>query len=239
MKHLLIDNKGNIYNRYGDIISISSVSYSMIDKYGFELDEIVDKNILIGKKIITYSKKKIKLAIKPKKIIPTVVILNKNLSMYDNIYMNYSMKTFSSYDGKLWTSYNNEHILYREEYNINLKSLNENYISDKERRQLKKFLNDLNCKVKNSKKIVNNKITYLAILIDTDRYFKNIYTFRTIYNYCKSINDNEICVDKTTNKITVKPSSNIKKLKIQKSVSDDIYDSITEVKDNDESRNIN
>ena len=233
MKHLLIDNKGNIYNRYGDIISISSVSYSMIDKYGFELDEIVDKNILIGKKIITYSKKKIKLAIKPKKIIPTVVILNKNLSMYDNIYMNYSMKTFSSYDGKLWASYDDENVLYREEYNINLKSLNENYISDEERGQLKKFLNDLNYKVKNSKKIVNNKITYLAILIDTDRYFKNIYTFRTMQNYCKSINDNEIYIDKTSNKITVKPNSNIKKLKIQKSVSDDIYDSITEVKNNE------
>ena len=233
MKHLLIDNKGNIYNRYGDIISISSVSYSMIDKYGFELDEIVDKNILIGKKIITYSKKKIKLAIKPKKIIPTVVILNKNLSMYDNIYMNYSMKTFSSYDGKLWASYNDEHILYREEYNINLKSLNENYISDKERGQLKKFLNDLNYKVKNSKKIVNNKIIYLAILIDTDRYFKNIYTLRTMQNYCKSINDNEVYIDKTSNKITVKPNSNIKKLKIQKNISDDIYDSITEVKNNE------
>lgn len=233
MKHLLIDSKGNIYNKYGDIITIGSVSYSMINQYGFELDEIVDKNILIGKKIITYSKKKIKLAIKPKKIIPTVVILNKNLSMYDNIYMNYSMKTFSSYDGKLWASYDDEKVLYREEYSINLKSLNENYISDEERRQLKKFLNDLNYKVKNSKKIVNNKITYLAILIDTDRYFKNIYTFRTMQNYCKSINDNEVYIDKTSNKITVKPSDNIKKLKIQKSVSDDIYDSITEVKNNE------
>ena len=110
MKHLLIDSKGNIYNRYGDIITIGSVSYSMINQYGFELDEIIDKNILIGKKIITYSKKKIKLAIKPKKIIPTVVILNKNLSMYDNIYMNYSMKTFSSYDGKLWASYDDEKV---------------------------------------------------------------------------------------------------------------------------------
>lgn len=239
MKHLLIDSKGNIYNKYGDIITIGSVSYSMIGKYGFELDEIIDKNILIGKKIITYSKKKIKLAIKPKKIIPTVVILNKNLSMYDNIYMNYSMKTFVSYDGSLWASYDDEKVLYREEYNINLKSLNENYISDEERGQLKKFLNDLNYKVKNSKKIVNNKIAYFAILIDADRYFKNIYTFRTMQNYCKSINDNEIYIDKTSNKITVKPNSNIKKLKIQKSVSDDIYDSITEVKDNDESRNIN
>lgn len=233
MKHLLIDSNGNIYNRYGDIITIGSVSYSMINQYGFELDEIVDKNILIGKKVITYSKKKIKLAIKPKKIIPTVVILNKDLSMYDNIYMNYSMKTFSSYDGKLWASYNDEHILYREEYNINLKSLNENYISDEERGQLKKFLNDLNYKVKNSKKIVNNKITYLAVLIDTDRYFKNIYTFRTMYNYCKSINNNEVYIDKTSNKITVKPNSNIKKLKIQKNISDDIYDSITEVKNNE------
>lgn len=233
MKHLLIDSNGNIYNRYGDIITIGSVSYSMINQYGFELDEIVDKNILIGKKIITYSKKKIKLAIKPKRIIPTVIILNKDLSMYDNIYMNYSMKTFASYNGNLWASYDDEKVLYREEYSINLKSLNENYISDEERRQLKKFLNDLNYKVKNSKKIVNNKITYLAILIDTDRYFKNIYTFRTMQNYCKSINDNEIYIDKTSNKITVKPNSNIKKLKIQKSVSDDIYDSITEVKNNE------
>lgn len=231
MKHLLIDSKGNIYNRYGDIITIGSVSYSMINQYGFELDEIIDKNILIGKKVVTYSNKKIKLAIKPKEIIPTVIILNKDLSMYDNIYMNYSMKTFASYDGKLWDSYSDENVLYREEYDINLNSLNENYISDEERRQLKKFTNTLECKVKNAKKIVNNKIKYFAILIDTDRYFKNIYNYRNIEDFSVSFNDYESYIDKTDDSIKIKNISTgtMKSIKINKNVSNTLKDTLMEV----------
>lgn len=232
MKHLLIDYKGNIYNKYGDIITIGSVSYSKIDRYGFELDEVVNKNIFVGKRIISYSNSnKIKVAVTPKVIVPSVIILNKDLSIYDNVCMSYSMKALVSNDGIIWESYSDNNLIYKKQFNINLDSINENNITQDEYFEYKKIKNQLIHRTKESKKIVNNNIKYMAILIDTNRHFKNIYNYRNIEDFSVSFNNYESYIDKTNDSIKIKNISTgtMKNIKINKNVSNTLKDTLMEV----------
>lgn len=234
MKYLLLDDNGHFYDNNGNKITIIESIANTIKVYGFELNELIELDNAVGKKMVALSSNNIKPShsvISLNESFSQILILKHDLSQYKKLIFDNNYKIMTSSNGVDWRLYISKDHYIENKYNINLNSLNIKNLSDDEKYELQKFEKDLSRISKEVNNIECDGVKYIAFLLSPYKNFYKILSSICIDNARKRITNTKCIIDTVNNKISVVYSGlyNIKNLIVKITSKDVIKNTLKEI----------
>lgn len=234
MKYLLLDDNGHFYDNNGNKITIIESIANTIKVYGFELNELIELDNAVGKKMVALSSNNIKPShsvISLNESFSQILILKQDFTQYNNLIFDDEYKIMISSNGVDWRSYISKNHYIENKYSLNIDSLNTDSLSYNEECELKKFKNDL---VNISKKINSiecDGVKYIAFLLSPSNNLHNMSSNIHLYHAKKRITSINCIIDTINNTVSIKyiGNPNIKKIIINITSKDVIKNTLKEI----------